>query len=248
VNNRKSLLFVLPIIAIVLMSCQIGNITINQQRVQGSGNAVVEERRVSGIERVSLTAIGELTIIQGDEEGLTVEADDNIMPYIETVMRGRELYLEMRKGISINPITTIRYTLRVKDINRISVTGSGNIYADALDVDDLNLSISGSGNMNFGSLTAANLKVTTSGSGNFDLAGTVERQDITITGSGNYRAGDLESIRANVQISGAGSVTIQAAEELDVRITGFGNVDYYGSPNVSQTISGSGNVRSRGSK
>jgi hypothetical protein len=228
------------------MSCQIGNVTISQQRIQGSGNSAVEERQVSGIERVSLTAIGELTIIQGDEEGLTVEADDNIMPYIETVMRGRELYLEIRNGISINPITTIRYTLRVKDLNRISVTGSGNIYADELDVDDLNLSISGSGNMNFGSLNATNLKVTTSGSGNFDLAGTVERQDITITGSGNYRARELESTRANVQISGAGSVTVRAAEELDVRITGFGNVDYYGSPNVSQTISGSGNVRSQG--
>jgi hypothetical protein len=247
-NNRKSLYFILPLIALVLLACRVGNTTFNPQVVQGSGNVVTEQRQVSGVERVTLTSIGDLTIIQGDEEGLTIEADDNLLPYIKAEMRGRELNIGLENGVSVRNISPIRYTLRIKDINRISVSGSGNIDAEELTVGDLTLSITGSGNVNIVQLTAGDLNVTTSGSGNYDLAGKVAKQEITITGSGNYRAGDLESTRASVQISGAGNVTVWAEEELDVRITGFGSVDYYGKPQVSQSISGSGSVNSQGNK
>lgn len=244
--NRKSLLFVLPLIALVLMSCRFGNVTIDGQRLTGSGNLKTETREVSNIERVSLEDLGDLTIIQGNEEGLTIEADDNILPYLESTMRGRELVLGLKDGYGLTSKATIRYTLKVKDLNRISVSGAGNITSEKLNVNDLTLDVSGSGNLRFADIVAKSLTAKSSGSGNFDLKGMVDTQDVTITGAGNYTAGDLQSNEATVRISGAGNATVWTAKTLNVRVTGFGNINYYGRPDVSQTISGGGGVKSLG--
>lgn len=247
-NNRKSFLFVLPLIALVLMSCRVSGVSFNRESVRGSGNLVTETREFSGIERVSLEGIGDLEIVQGNTEGLTIETDDNLMEYLEIEMRGRELVLGIRDGVSIQGDWTINYTLQVKDLDRIQVSGAGDVTAEALETGDLALEITGSGNMIINELNAEDLTVRVSGSGNLDLAGEVASEDLTITGAGNFTAGDLQSDRASVRISGAGNVTTWATNNLDVTITGFGSVSYYGKPSVSQNISGSGEIKSLGEK
>ena len=245
-NNRKSLYFILPLIALVLMACRVGSVRVGGRHIEGSGKSSTEERQINNVERVSLEFTGDLTIIQGDEEGLTIEADDNLLPYIETNMRGRELEIRVQDNVSIDTHTPIRYTLRVKDLNRISVSGSGNVSAETFETKDLELQISGSGNVNFGELQARELEARVSGSGNFELTGSADAQDITITGSGNYRAEDFQTSRSKVNVSGSGDVTVWADQDLDVHITGHGNISYYGKPNVSQSISGSGTIKSLG--
>jgi hypothetical protein len=246
-NNRKSLFFVLPLIVLVLMACRVGDVGINSRaRITGSGTIASEQRDVSGIERVQLTSIGDLKIVQGQTEGLTVEADDNLLPYIETKVRGRELTVSLRDGYSYSNLSPIRYTLQVKNLDRVAVSGSGNITAEALETSKLSLVITGSSNVTIDNLMVDDLRVQSSGSGNFELAGSAKTQEIDITGSGNYRCGNLESANARVKISGAGNVTLWAEEELNIRITGFGNLDYYGSPSITQSISGGGSIKRLG--
>lgn len=244
-NNRKSIYFLLPLIALVLMACRVG-FNIGGRQIEGSGNVATETREISNVERVSLEFMGDLTIIQGDEESLTVEADDNLLQYIETDMRGRELVIYMEDEVNVDTKTPIHYTLRVKNLDRVSVSGSGNVSAETFAADKLDLQISGSGNMRFDDLKANDLEVRISGSGNFDLVGSSEVQDVRITGSGNYRAENFQTTRSTVTVSGSGDVTVWADEALDVNITGVGNINYYGNPKVSQNISGSGSIKSLG--
>lgn len=265
-NARKSYLLFLPVIMLVLMACQMTSVTLNRTTIQGSGKKASEERQVSDIQRVSLRATGDLTIIQGSEEGLTIEADDNILPHLKSEMRGRELILGPEEGTSINPKTPIKYTLKVKELNRASVSGSGSITSESIQAQDFSASISGSGKVNFAKLDAQDvsfeisgsgkmsvdtlkgktLQARVSGSGDYDLSGEVDRQTITISGAGNYLCGDLKSSEANVHITGSGDVKVWAGSKLDIIISGSGNVSYYGKPNVSQTVAGGGNIKSLG--
>ena len=245
-KERKSIYIILPLIALVLMSCQFVNIDLQRRFVKGSGNLTTETEEVTGIESVTIEDRGDLTIVQGEREGLTIEADDNILPYIRTSMRGGELRLEIADGYRVSDGSTIQYTLYVKDLNRVAIIGSGNVEADALDVDDLTLQVSGSGNMNIKDLHASKLDVQSSGSGNYTLEGAVVSQSLTINGAGNYMAGDLQSSEARINISGAGNATVWAEESLDIHISGFGKVDYYGSPKLSQTMAGGGDIQDLG--
>ena len=219
---------------------------VNHITVRGSGAIVSETRVVKGIDRVDLATLGELQIIQGDEEGLVVSAEENILPLLETSVRGSTLEIRTEENVVVLPTRKVTYTLKVKNISSLSVSSSGSIDADKLDSQKLEIFIRSSGNIRIGNLTASNLRVHISSSGNVILKGRVVSQDVRITSSGNYLATDLQSQAAYVNISSSGNARIWVNDDLGIQLSSSGNVDYYGDPQVASKISSSGKVNPLG--
>jgi hypothetical protein len=220
--------------------------------IRGSGNVTTETRSVSDFNRVSLSGFGKLILTQGEEESLTVTADDNIMPYIKTEVRGETLYLGLNfpRFSRISPSQPIRFTLTVKNIAGLDISGSGSVEAGSIDTDQLKVDVSGSGDVRLDSLTTEKLKVDISGSGKVNLAGggEVMEQDIVINGSGQYQAGKLRSQTVEVMVSGSSEATVWATDSLEVQIRGSGSVGYYGYPSIDSSSSGSGHLKSLGQR
>jgi hypothetical protein len=220
------------------------------RRVRGSGDVVREERRVSDFDHVSLTGIGRVVLTQGESESLTVETDDNILPYIRTEVRGRTLVLGFNKratGRSMDP-SELTFHLQVREVSGLDLTGAGTLEADSLTCDRLQVHLSGAGHIAVDSLDAEELVVRLSGAGGLEVAGEVTEQDVDISGVGAYRGSRLQSERAVVEVSGAGGATVWVTETLNVRVSGVGSVDYYGSPSVTQNVSLVGKVASLGAR
>ena len=230
------------LIAIALLVCACG-----LRAVRGSGKLITESRDVSDFERVSLTGSGEVILIQGEEESLTVETDDNVMRYVTSEVTGGTLTLGTESGKLISA-TRLRFTLGVKDLAGLRVSGSGNITAERVDTDRLQVQVSGSGDVRIDALTADEVTVRITGSGDVELAGQVTGQDVTISGSGKYRGGDLRSETVALKISGSGNATLWVTESLDARLTGSGSASYYGNPTTDVSGSGSGKVKGLGDK
>ena len=93
--------------------------------VRGSGDLVTEEREVSGFDEIHFSGMGNLIVEQGDEETLTIEADDNIIDLIETEVRGDELQIKFRRGVNVVPTAKIKFFLTVKDLDRVDLSGVG---------------------------------------------------------------------------------------------------------------------------
>ncbi len=224
---------------------------VNINVTRGSGNVITESRTVSNFSNVVLAGVGELSITQGDNESLTIEADDNLMPLITTKVENGTLTIGLdttRGTFTINPSRPIKYTLQVKTLNSLQLSGAGNISAPSLKSESLIVSSSGAGNLNLAQLDTKTVNVTLSGAGNISLNGQVESQTATLTGLGSYTASDLKSNTARVTISGAGSATVWAAQTLNITLSGVGSVSYYGSPQVTQQISGVGSIKKLGDK
>jgi predicted small secreted protein len=215
--------------------------------IRGSGKRISESRPVSGIERLVLAGSGDVILTQGDRESLTVETDDNLMQYITTEVSGGTLTLGTKEGVNVRP-TRLRFTLTVKDLGSLMVSGSGEITAQRFDTDDLEIQVSGSGDVRVESLAAQSTKVRISGSGSVELDGQVNGQEIVIGGSGKYRGEDLSSETASVKIDGSGDATVWATGSLDARVAGSGTVRYYGDPQTSFSGAGSGRIRRVGGK
>jgi hypothetical protein len=211
--------------------------------VRGSGNVVTEERDVSNFHKIHLSGIGNLIITQGEEESLTIEADDNIIAIIEAEVSGNELNIGFKRGYAFTPSATIKFYLTVVDLDEISLSGAGNIDCEGFETEVLQFDVSGAGDLDF-DLDAERVEVVVSGAGNIILSGKVDSQEIEIDGAGKYDGEDLESRECAITVSGAGSATVNVSELLDVEINGVGNVYYSGSPSVTQDISGLGKVRS----
>ena len=211
--------------------------------VRGSGDIESEEREVSGFNEIEFTGIGNLIIEQGDEETLVVEADDNIIGLIETEVRGDELHIGFRRGFNVVPTSKVKFYLTVKELDRIDLSGVGDIDCDEFETDDLKFNISGSGDIDF-EIIADSIETNVSGLGDIDLSGEVDFHRVQISGSGKYDAEELESKDCEVEISGLGSATVNTSDNLDIEINGAGNVYYKGDPHVSQHISGLGRIKS----
>jgi hypothetical protein len=177
-------------------------------------------------------------------ESLTIEAEDNIIPYLKTEVQNNRLTLYVENGVSLRTTKPINYKLTVKDLSDLKLTGSGRINIENINTNDLKITTTGSGSVSANTDTN-NLEVALSGSGDAKMVGKTESQDVNMAGSSSYQAEHLQSKEAKVAISGSGSATLDVSDALDARIAGSGSVEYTGDPTVSKQISGSGELRKR---
>lgn len=214
--------------------------------VVGSGEVVSEQRDVDNFTEVLLSGVGHLSITQTGNESLTIEAENNILPLLTSEVHGGRLVLGSEPGAHFTPKRPIRYTLTVKDLSVIRISGAGNAEVPALGTPSLRLELSGAGNMSVTGLAAESLEVSLSGAGSATCAGEVRSQEVRISGAGSYHAEDLASVTARAVISGTGSAHLRVSEELDARVSGVGNIDYSGNPTVRKSVSGIGRISQRG--
>jgi hypothetical protein len=246
---KNKYLLILAIAALALSSLACG-VTINGPDIdlgfnvlEGSGNVTGEERSVSGFNAVTLAGMGTLLIEFGEEEALTIEAEDNLIDHIETEVRGDTLVIGIENGYTFKPTKSIRYHLTVTDLTAIKVSGLGDVEIDPLKADNFSVGISGAGNVDIDSLDADSLDVNLSGVGNLRIdGGEVTSQQINISGTGDYDGRDLQSTQARVDVSGLGTATVDASEKLVVNISGAGHVKYTGHPSIDQSVSGVGGL------
>lgn len=248
---------VVIILASVLISaCQVvlpdslGDI-LPLKRIEGSGNVVNEARPASDFSSVRVEGMGRLVLVQGEDEGLAIETDDNLLQYITSEVRDGTLVLGVShepRRLILDPSESIVYTLRFKSLDQLDCSGATDVIASSLATGDLSINISGAAAITIDELAAQTLSVALSGVGDIRLSGEAEQQTIEFSGVGDYSAGSLESKRVKVRITGGGLVTLWATDSLEVEITGAGSVRYYGSPAIQQEISGAGSVTRLGSR
>lgn len=242
--QKLQLILTSILIALVIGACSF-NLDVGID--QGSGNVITEQRQVSGFDRVSLSGIGDVTLIQGSQEKLEIEAEDNIIPRITTEVRDGTLMIGFDRK-TIIPTKSVHFIITMREIHGLETKGVSSLETDGIDTDQLDINISGTGNITILNLAADSLSINISGAGNFEAEGQVSDQSVTLSGAGNYDGEDLQSRSAEVTITGLGRVSVWTADRLDVTISGTGGVDYYGSPQVNQQISGLGKVEHKGNK
>jgi hypothetical protein len=214
-----------------------------RETVDGSGNAATEEREIGTVTEVSLSGIGNLMVREGDVPSLSVTADDNILPLIETETDGKKLTIRTKSGFSIRPKGPINFTLTVAKLEKLSVSGAGNATTEKLTGENLTVKLSGAGNATLRDLTCKTLTLSLSGAGNAKLTGTADKVTAKISGAGDIDAAGFKVGTAEVQVSGAGNASIWATDELKVKVSGAGDVKYKGSPRIEQKVSGAGSVK-----
>ena len=218
------------------------------ERVSGSGVIQNEERPVRGFNRLRLEAGGLTEIVPGETESLSIQADDNLLPYLISDVSGGELRISVKPGVSISPSQPVRFTIGVKDLQRVIVTGSGQASLTGFSGQSLELEASGSAKLDLSSATIEKLQVEISGSGGALADGIAKELQLQISGAGKLDAGDLRCREAVVEISGAGNAVLWVTDELQVDLSGASRLAYYGAPALRQEISGASRVESLGAK
>lgn len=215
--------------------------------VDDSDGLASETRNVGSFDAISLVGVGDVTVSLGDEPSVVVRAPENLLRELRTRTEGGTLKLETERQPRLlggNRISGSRvsYKIVTPRLEGLELSGAGDIRAERVAGDDVELTLSGSGNLYVEDLRADELEVSLSGEGDLQLAGEVDEQSVTVSGVGNYRACELASEDAEVNVSGVGDALVWATETLDAAVSGVGSVRYRDDPEVSADVSGIGSV------
>lgn len=203
-----------------------------------------EVRDVSGFAAIQLQGVGEMQIVQGDQEYLTIDAEEKVLKRITSEVRNGTLVIEPARDFRTNQ--PIVYYVGVKTLGSLSVNGSGSAVADALTADELILDVSGTSSISIAGLTATALQATLAGNSRISLAGTVERQDVTLQGTSVYDAGQLVSADATVTASDTAQAVVHANATLTATASGVAKIVYSGDAAVTPNTSGVASITQAG--
>jgi hypothetical protein len=238
----RKLLFLSLIIAVSAMapSCRF----VNGKRVKGSGNEKTENRPVGNFSSISSYGEYDVYLTQGASYSVQVEADDNLLSYIETRVNGDVLEIRTKEGFWLSTHHDLKVHITAPSFAKVKTFGSGNIISENKlnNTSAIELEVSGSGDMRV-ELNAPEVHAQLSGSGNINLKGETKSFSGEIMGSGDIRAGDLRAETVSVDIAGSGSADVYASVKLNVDVKGSGDVKYRGGAQVSSDIAGSGSVK-----
>jgi hypothetical protein len=216
------------------------------QQVEGNGKLKRQAREVGHFSGVAMALAGKVEVRRGERDGVAIEADDNLLALIETAVDDGTLQIRTRHAVSIDT-RKLRVFVTVRQLERLSLAGSGDIDVDRMEGARVGFDIGGTGAIRVAKLDAERVVVGVGGSGKLRVDGGAARTvSVSIGGSGDVDLARVRTESANVTIAGSGDATLWVRDSLSTTVMGSGNVAYYGDPRVARSTMGSGSVRRLG--
>ncbi len=227
------------IIAITLTSC---NWTVNLgNSVTGSGNIVKEERKLNGFDKVEVKTGLDCEIQQADNFQVMVQADDNVIKDIKTVVENGTLKIYC--DISNFHNVTKKIIVSMPNITSLeSSSGSTLKSINTLIGNNISLKSSSGSEMNV-NIEADTLSLETSSGSEQNIRG---KALLLYTASSSGSSINAENLLANdvkSQSSSGSSTDVHAILTLDAKASSGSSIEYKGTPKqVTKEESSGGSV------
>ncbi len=215
--SQMNRFFVIPLLGSLFLSgCFLpGNIS----GIPGSGKITTVNVPATGFTKVHQSAVGSVTIAQGEEESVSITTDDNLQQYLEAVAENGELVIRNKSKENLAATKGIEISIKIKSLVELRLTGIGSIAAR--------------------DVKGQELSVKSDGVGSITLQGEVDSLDAHISGVGNFDSTGLDAKNVVIESSGVGASSVKATESIKVNANGIGSVTYSGHPK-DKTIKTSG--------
>ncbi len=212
--------------------------------VAGSGHAGSVKRELGSFHQVSLNLPSTVELVQGDSESVVIDADDNLLPLVETVVKSGELIIRPVKGVNLAHGTKIKLRLNARSIDTLTLAGSVDVSAARLLSPRFKADIAGAGSITIQDLKSDTVAVSIAGSGRFEVRGDTKAMDVNISGSGDVLTSRLSAQDVKVSIAGTGNAKLWVHNSLSISIAGSGDVEYYGEGTLKdKSVMGSARIR-----
>ena len=215
----KKLLALVVLLPILFAGCHHGF----GADVKGSGKRATQKRDVAPFTAVTTDGAFDIEVVCQKDQGVEIEADDNLLPLIETQVSGNTLRLRPTQNYSAEDPPKIKIT--VPNIEAFTANGAGKIQISGVSNEKLQVSLNGAP-----SLTAS---------------GTTKMIGVDTNGAAKVDTHNLRSGRAVVDSKGVSKVDLGVSDQLDVTVSGPSHVTYKGDPVVNKTVHGPGKVEKR---
>jgi hypothetical protein len=216
------------------------------KKVRGNGNVISKTRTISNFDGVDAGGSFDVVLVKGKERKVIIKGEENIIKYIETKVRNNTLQVKYQNNININTTRKLTVTIVYRDIEKISLNGSGTIVnKGVLNNSNLKVNLGGSGNITL-NVDSNEVQSSIGGSGNIKLQGISNELECSIAGSGSIKAYELNTNILFATVTGSGNIRSTVNNKIKATVVGSGSVYYKGNPTYIDSNSiGSGDVIDR---
>ena len=215
------------------------------ERIKGSGHVITENRSTSDFNSIDVSGAIDVYVKQDSATSVKVEADDNILEYIEVHTEGSRLEIYTQNNIRLRPSNKIKVYISSPEYKEIQVSGASSVRCEneiTSDVLDVNLSGASEGRLE---LNAPKISVNVTGASNASIKGKTKDFEGSASGASEIRGFDLLSENADVDASGASNIEIYASVRIDGQSSGASSVNYKGNAQANVGKSGASSVNKK---
>ncbi|KAA6340073.1 hypothetical protein EZS27_012034 [termite gut metagenome] len=245
----------LLIAAIVAWSCLCSHSCINIQRAEASKNYVTRVVKTDNFNAIRLAGSPDVVYTQtGGKVRVEVYGSDNIVDLLDVYTENGSLNVTFKKNTQVFNTGKLEVRVFAPSLDKMEITGSGNItIASGIKTDknlylsitgsgditgsdirceQLSLSVTGSGDIELNRVTVENTQARATGSGDIDLSGITQSADYAVFGSGDINAVRLKADAVSANVTGSGDISCHAVSLLKAQRAGSGDISYKGNPKV----------------
>jgi len=211
---------------------------------EGNGKLETITRNLNDYDRISVGGPFEIILVKGEVGKLSISIEENLKEYLVTKVENEKLTIRWKMGYIVKPQETINITIPIDELEKISLSGSGNIKNEELIIaEEFEIEMAGSGKLEL-SLESDDVDCSMAGSGIVLLKGNAKKFDVSKAGSGELKATGFVCDIIDVSSAGSGRAEVNAIDYLEVNAVGSGNIYYVSKPkNEHFKVTGSGVVK-----
>jgi hypothetical protein len=238
---KKLILFSLVILVFASGCSEIGG-----RRIKGSGHVITENRNETGFNSIDISGAIDVYIKQDSTSSVKVEADDNILEYIEVHTDGSTLEIYTENNIRLKPSHKIKVYVSNPEYRNFQVSGASSIHSEneITSPETLHVEISGASEGKL-EVNAPKVSVNLTGASNVNIKGKTKDFEGGASGASEIRGFDLLSENADVDASGASHIEIFASVKIAGQSSGASSVDYRGNAQANVEKSGASSVNKK---
>lgn len=212
-NVRNCLAIIM--ISLIITGC-------GKKEIVGTQKIAAQVRHLPNFSSINVSGYYNITVTVGKPQSLVVKMNQNLLPFIETTVKGEELTVKSKKGYILRPQGIPEMIIVIPSLNQIDLSGNNNL--------------------NLHAFMGSSLDLNFAGSTQFVGQGVVKSLNIEVSGNNYLDTQKLLADKVNLNSNGNAKIVVSAKDKLKIVISGDALVSYVGDPKISQTINGSGTI------
>jgi hypothetical protein len=232
----KQLTFV-TVLLMLLSSCFYNSET-------GSGKIETEKRNVPAFTGIHASNAIDVEVKMGSP-AIEVEADDNIIQYVNTNVSGNTLQVGIKSGVSLHN-AHIKVYITVPELTSVEANSSASVKV--LDPITSHSKVSFDASSSAGidaEVDAPEVNADASSSGSIVLGGRTKNYTAKVSSSAGIKSFELMSENTDVSASSSGTAEVHASITLDAHASSSGDIEYKGGGTVKSNTNSSGSVHKK---
>jgi Putative auto-transporter adhesin, head GIN domain len=205
--------------------------------VRGSGR-VQRETRVMGEFHGVAVGGGIRSVVSIGKQRVEVEADDNILPLVETIVKDGVLVGRFKPHNSLTSESAVIIHVTIPEATVLEASGGARIDAELSPTEELRAEASGGGEVHMRGVSVKRFDGEASGGGVLAAQGSADEVDLELSGGARLDGFKFQARKARVEGSGGGTARLAVSDSVRGDLSGGTSLVVRGNPHARVHTSG----------